>query len=97
MYFDRFNERKWLYSGKSKKQAKPHTTITDTDYTDDIVLLINTPAQAESLLCSLEKAAGGIDLYINADKMEYMCFNQNQKEDISTLKGGSLKLIDKFT
>ena len=29
--------------------------------------------------------------------MEYMCFNQNQKGDISTLKNGSLKLMDKFT
>ena len=25
-----------------------------------------------------------------------MCFNQNQKGHISTLKGGSLKLMDKF-
>ena len=30
--------------------------------------------QAESLL---EKAAGGIDLHFNADKMEYMCFKPN--------------------
>ena len=30
---------------------------------------------------------------MNADKTEYMCFNQ---EDISTLNDGSLKLVDKF-
>ena len=37
-------------------------------------------------------------LYINADQKEYMCFNQNKKKNnISTLKGGSLKLVDKFT
>ena len=24
----------------------------------------------------LEQAAGGIGLYVNANKMEYMCFNQ---------------------
>ena len=29
------------------------------------------------------------------DKMEYMCFNQ--RGNISTLKGGPLKLVDKFT
>ena len=40
---------------KSKKQ-----TITDADYTDNIALLAKTPAQAESLLHSLEKAASGI-------------------------------------
>ena len=65
------------------------------DYTDDIVLHANTPAQAESLVYNLKWAAGGIGLYVNADKMEYMCFNQNG--NISTLNGGSLKLVDKFT
>ena len=72
-------------------------TITNMDYADDIVLLANTPAQAESLLHSLEKAVGGIGFRINADKMEYICFNQNQKGVISTLKDGSLKLVDQFT
>ena len=69
-------------------------TIMDTDYTDDIALLANTSALAESLLHSLEQAAGGIGLHVNADKTEYMCFNQNQTGDISTLIGGSLKLVD---
>ena len=55
----------------------------------------NSPAQAEWLLYSLEQAAGGIGLHINADKIEYMCFNQ--RGDISTLKGGPLKLVDKIT
>ena len=57
-------------------------------------LVINSPAQAESLPHSLERAAGGIGLHVNADKTEYMCFNQ--RGDI-TLKGGPLKLVDKFT
>ena len=35
----------------------------------------NTPTQAKSLLYSLEQAAGGIDLHVNADKTEYICFN----------------------
>ena len=46
-------ERSWRY---------PAQTITDADYADDIALLANTPAQAESLLHSLERAAGGIGL-----------------------------------
>ena len=70
-------------------------TITDTDHTDDIALLAHTPTQAKSLLHCLEQSAGSIGLYVNADKMEYMCFNQ--KRDISTLNGGSLKFVDKFT
>ena len=44
-----------------------------------------------------KRAAGDIVLHIKADKMEYMCFNQNQRGDISIIKGGSLKLVDKFT
>ena len=69
--------------------------ITDTDYADEITLLANTPTQVKSQLHSLEQVAEGIHFYVNADKTEYMCFNQ--KGDISTLNGGSLKLVDKFT
>ena len=57
--------------------------VTDANYTDDIELLANTTTQAETLLHSLEQAAAGIGLYVNADKTEYMCFNQ--RGDISTL------------
>ena len=53
------------------------------------------PNQAETLLHSLERAAAGISLYVNAHKTEYMCYNQTG--DITTLDGASLKLVDKFT
>ena len=67
----------------------------DTDYTNDIAILAITPAQAESLQQSLQWAGGGIGLHVNAEKTEYMCFNQ--RGNISTLNGGSLKFTDKFT
>ena len=73
----------------------PAKTITDADYTDDIVLLANVPAQAETLLHSLEQAAAGIGFHVNTHNTEYMCFNQTY--DISTLNSSSLKLVDKFT
>ena len=41
------------------------------------------------------RATGGIGHHVNADKTEYMRFNQ--RRDISTQKGGPLKLVDKFT
>ena len=44
---------------------------------------------------SLEQAIGDIDLYVNANIMKYMCFNQEGA--ISTLNGGPLTLVDKFT
>ena len=60
-----------------------------------LVILANTPNQAETLLYSLAQAAAGIGLHVNAHKTEYMCFNQTG--DISTLDATSLKLVDKFT
>ena len=66
-----------------------------TDYTDDIALLANIPAQAKTLLHSLERAVAGIGRHVNTDKTECMCFNQ--RGDITTLNGSSLKLVDKFT
>ena len=66
-------------------------TITDTDYANDIPPLANVPAQAETLLHSLERAAAGIGFQVNAHNTEYMCFNQ--RGDISTQNGSSLKLV----
>ena len=60
-----------------------------------IAILANTPNQAETLLHSLERAAIGIGLHVNAHKTEYICYNQTG--DISTLDGTPLKLVDKFT
>ena len=72
----------------AKKRSKRYSA-------QDITLITNTPAQAESMLHNLERAVGGLGLHINADKTEYICFNQ--RGDISTLKDSPLKLVDKFT
>ena len=90
---------RWLYSwclraDKEKKQKVPRKNNyrrrlrrwhSDTG---------NTPNQAETVFYSLEQAAAGIGLYVNAHKTEYMCYNQTG--DISTLDGTPLKLVDKF-
>ena len=80
---------------KKRSRRNPAKTITDADYADDIAILANTPDQAKTLLHSLEQAAAGIGLYVNAHKTEYMCYNQTG--DISTLDETPLKLVDKFT
>ena len=84
--FELTMKRRWRY---------PVKTITDADYADDIALLANTPNQAETLLRSLERAAAGIGLHVNAHKTEYMCYNQTG--DNTTLDRASLKFVDKFT
>ena len=71
----------------------PAKTITDADYADDIALLASTTNQAERLLHSLERAAVGIGLHVNAHKTEsYAIIKQATFPD-----GTSLKLVDKFT
>ena len=77
---------------KKRSRRYPAKTITDADY---IVILANTPVQAETLLHTLERTATGIGLHVSAYKTEYICFNQTG--DIFTLGGSSLKLVDKFT
>ena len=80
---------------KKRSRRHPAKTITAADYADDIAIMANTPNQAETLLHSLERTAEGIGLHVNAQKMEYMCYNQT--DDITTLDGTPLKLVDKFT
>ena len=79
---------------KKRSRRYPAKTITDADYAGNIAILTNTPAQAETLLHSLERASASINLHFKAHKTEFMCFNQTG--DISTLNGSSLKLVDKF-
>ena len=78
---------------KRRRKKYPAKTITDADYADDLALLANRPNQAETQLHSLERAAAGIGLHVNAHKTEYMCYNQTG--NIATLDGASLKLVDK--
>ena len=78
---------------KERSRRYPAQTIMGT--TPMIVLLANTSTKAETLLHRLERAAAGIDLHVIAHKTEYIFFNQ--RGDISTLNGNSLKLVDKFT
>ena len=72
---DKIRENGFELTKKSSRRY-PAKTITDADYADDIAVLANTLDQAETLLYSLERAAAGIGLYVNAHKTEYMCYNQ---------------------
>ena len=88
-----------LNSFKKEKRRKviSHNSKNQNEFKEltDIAILAKTPNQAETLLYSLERAAAGIGLLVNAHKTEYMRYNQTG--DIFTLDGTSLKLVDKFT
>ena len=53
---------------KERSRKYPEQTITDADDADEIALLANTPAQAETLQYGLEIEAAGIRLHVNAHK-----------------------------
>ena len=48
--------------------------MTNADYTDDLAHLTKSPAQAESLLNGLVQAVGGINLYVNTNRIKFMHF-----------------------
>ena len=66
--------------------------MTVIDYADDQVVLANTAVKAKSILRSLEQAAEGIDLFVNTNKTEFICFICFKQEGaISTFSGKPLK------
>ena len=79
----------------AKARSRRYPAQTIMDYAGDRTLLADTITQAESLLHSLERAAGGMGLHVNADKTDFTCFNQ--RCDISLLNSKSLKLVDEYT
>ena len=72
------NKRKWFHIKKKKRQY-PTESMIDEGYANNLALLAKRPAQAESLLHILEQAVGGISLYVNANKTEYIYFKQDSK------------------
>ena len=81
-------------SWRRKEQKVPCKNNYRRRLRDDIAILANTTDQAETLLHSLERAAAGIGVYVNAHKTEYMCYTQTGN---ITQDGTPLKLVDKFT
>ena len=70
-------------------------TIIDVDYADNLMLLLNTSAQAESLLHYLEQTKGSIDLYVNENKIDLICFLKER--GIFILRCRLLKWVYPFT
>ena len=53
---------------KARGRLYPTQTIMDVDNANDMSLLANASAQAESLVHILEKAAANIGLHVNANQ-----------------------------
>ena len=71
--------------------------LTDADHSDDIAILSDHLGDATSLLHSIEKLAKEIGLYVNAEKTEFMCLNQEASAgSMSSLGGEKIKQVDDF-
>ena len=68
------------HSRRQETDNTPHA-----DYTDDLALITNMLTWAQSLLHNLEQAVGGIDLYTNANKANFIRFKLEGA--FSTLSG----------
>ena len=87
-------KRKQFHTKNQRSTQYPTETMIDTEEKGNLSLFTNTPTQAKFLLHNLKPAAGGIGLYMNANKIEFMCFKQEVA--ISTLNSKPLNLVDQF-
>ena len=78
---------------KERSRRYSAQTNADADCADDIVLLVNSPAQTDSQLHCLERIACGIGLHVNSDKAEYVhvrrkqCLINRERQQLVTSKG----------
>ncbi len=68
--------------------------ISDVDFTDDLALVTNTAAEAQSLLLSLEHAANEVGLHLNEGKTKYIGLNLHE-DDGQYIKAASGEEIEK--
>ena len=80
---------------RANKATQDTVRITDTGYADDLCLLSDTIAEAQTLLDRLETAAAQVGLFMNEKKTEYMCFNQTGSK-LKSKTGKELKEVEDF-
>ena len=72
------------------------TKITDADYADDLSVLADTLKDATTLLHNIEKVAKQIGLYLNADKTEFICEDQDASVGMKSLADKHIKQVLDF-
>ena len=86
------------YELKPRQSSRhPAVHLTDADFADDIALISQSLANAQSLLRSLEEASNCVGLYLNESKTEYMnkC-SLHTNDGIKTLQETLLKLVEDY-
>ena len=71
-------------------------TVTDLDFADDLVLLMEEMEQAQEVLNKLESEAERVGLYCNAKKTVFQTFNHDGPTIIQAKNGERLQEVDNF-
>ena len=90
------NKELGLTLTKQKSRRYPGKKITDADYADDLAVLADTLKDATTLLHNIEKVAKQIGLYLNADKTEFICENQDASVGMKSLADKNIKQVLDF-
>ena len=81
---------------KANKTAHAASSITDTDYADDLCLFTNTLLEAQTMLLRLEEVSAEVGLAINEDKTKWMRFNLHQQGALKSLSNKDIKPVEDF-
>ena len=81
---------------KQKGKCYPAMKITDADYADDLAVLADVLKDATCLPHSIEWTGKEIGFYLNADKTEFIWFNQDASEGMRSLNGEKIKQVEDF-
>ena len=90
------NKELGLTLTKQKSRRYPGKKITEADYADDLAVLADTLKDATTLLHNIEKVAKQIRLYLNADKTEFICENQDASVGLKSLADKHIKQVLDF-
>ena len=90
------NKELGLTLTKQKSRRHPGKKITDADYADDRAVLADTLKDATTLLHNIEKVAKQIGLYLNEDKTEFICENQDASVGMKNLADKHIKQVLDF-
>ena len=81
-----------------RSRRHPAVKICDVDFADDLALVTNTAAEAQSLLLSLEHAANEVGLHLNEGKTKYIGLNlqEDDVQHINATSGEEVERVEDF-
>ena len=83
-----------LYPRRSRRVQS--VNVTDMCFADDIALLADEIRQAKELLHLVETEAAKVGLHVNVKKTEFMSYNQELPNDITSISGDPIKEVNNF-